>query len=58
MIRLVIQLLTELWKISPQNNRETVESETEIIGLDKEVLNERYISSEKRQQIFDDLKLK
>ena len=51
-------MLTELWKTSPQNNRETVESETEIIGLDKEILNERYISSEKRQQIFDDLKLK
>ena len=34
---------------SPQNSLETVENETENIGLDGEIPKERYISPEKKQ---------
>ena len=40
-----------------QNNLETVTNEQDNIGLDKEILKERYISREKKQKIIDDLKL-
>ena len=47
--------------ISPQNNLETVESETENTGLHREIPKERYIytyiSSENRQQVVSDLRL-
>ena len=40
-------------KNSQQNNSETVANEN-----DKEIRKERYMSTEKRQQIIDDLRLK
>ena len=45
--------ITKVSKNSDQNNSETVTYE-----YDKEIPRERYISSEKREEIFDDLKLK
>ena len=49
--------ITKVWKSSPQNNSETVESEIENTGFDKETPKERYTSPEKRQQIIHDLRL-
>ena len=43
--------ITKLSKNSPQNNSETITNEH-----DKEIPKERYISSEERQKIIDDLK--
>ena len=40
-------------KNSPQNKSKTVTNEH-----DKEILEERYVSSEERQEIFDELRLK
>ena len=45
--------ITKVSKSSPQNNLEIVGSEAE----NKEIPKERYISSEKRQQVIDDLRL-
>ena len=45
--------ITKLSKNSQQNDSETVTNEH-----DKEIPQERYISSEKRQEIIDDLRLK
>ena len=45
--------ITKLSRGSPQNNSETVESETEKIALDREIPKERYTSPEKRQRIID-----
>ena len=55
MIWLVIKSQTKLrvWKHSQQNNSETVTNEH-----DQEIPKERYISSEERQKIIDELRLK
>ena len=45
--------ITKVSKSSLQNNLEIVGSEAE----NKEIPKERYISSEKRQQVIDDLRL-
>ena len=53
--RLVIKLLVKLLKfhkIHKKNNSETVTNEN-----DKEILKEKYVSTEERQKIIDDLKL-
>ena len=44
---------------SPQNKSGRVEreSETENIGFDREIPEERYMSREKRQNVIDDLRL-
>ena len=47
---------TKVSKTSAQNNSVTTEGEN--IGLDREINRERYISSEQRQRIIDDLRLK
>ena len=44
--------ITKVSKTSQQNNSETVTNEH-----DKEISNERYISSEERHKIIEDLKL-
>ena len=44
--------ITKVSKISPQNNSETITNEH-----DKEIPKKRYISSEERQKIIDDLTL-
>ena len=44
-------------KSSPQNSSEIVESETENIGFDREILKERYTPPGKRQQTIIDLRL-
>ena len=49
--------ITKLSRGSPQNNSETVESETEKIEFDREIPKERYTSPEKRQRIIDKLTL-
>ena len=52
MIWLVIKLkITKVSRNSQQNNSETTTNEH-----DKEIPKERYISSEERQNIIDDLK--
>ena len=40
-------------KSSPQNNSETIKSETEYKKLDREVPKERYISRKKQRTITD-----
>ena len=45
--------ITKVSKNSQQNNLETVTNEN-----DKEILKERNMSSEKRQEIIDNLRLK
>ena len=55
MIWLVIKFLIKLQggsQNSPKNNSETVTSEH-----DKEIPKERYISSEERQRIIDEMRL-
>ena len=42
---------------SPQNTLETNLIETEAIGIEDKILKKRYISSDKRLQVIDDLKL-
>ena len=37
---------------SPQNSLETVKSETENTGFDREIPKERYISPEKKSKLF------
>ena len=49
--------ITTIWKTSPQNTSESVESKTENNGLDREIPKRRYTSPEKRQQFIDDLRL-
>ena len=49
--------ITKVSRTSPQNTPETVESETEKIGFDREIPKQRYISPEKRQKPIDDLRL-
>ena len=53
MIWLVVKLLIKVLKNSQQNNSETVSDEN-----DKEIPKGRYISPEKWQEIFNDLRLK
>ena len=50
--------ITKALTSSPQNSSETVESETESTGLDREIPKERYMSPEKREQIINDLILR
>ena len=45
------QKITKVSKNSPQNNSKTLTS-----GNDKEIPKERYISSEERQKIIDNLR--
>ena len=47
---LILNKINKITKTLPQNSSETVESETEIS-------KERYISTKKRKQIIDDLRL-
>ena len=49
--------ITKFQRNSPWNSSGTVTNGTENIGLDKETPKERYISSEKRQKIKNDLGL-
>ena len=59
MVWLAIRLLIKLQvsKNSLKNSSETVESEIQNTGFDREKPKEKYISTEKRQQNIDDLKL-
>ena len=50
--------ITKVSKISPQNNSEIVTNEKENIGLDREILTEKYILHKKdRQLLIDDIRL-
>ena len=49
--------MTKVSKTLPNNSSETVTNETENVEQDKEIPKERYISSEKRQKIIDDLRV-
>ena len=44
-------------RTSPHNNSETIESEIENTGFDKEIGQEKYISPEERQKFIQDLRL-
>ena len=48
-----VNKITKVSENSPPGNSETVTNEN-----DKEILKERYISPEKKEEIIDDLKLK
>ena len=48
---------TKVSRSIQQNNQETVESETESIGFDREIAKERYMSPKERQKIIDDRRL-
>ena len=49
--------ITKVLMNSPQNTLETNLIETEAIGIEDKILKKRYISSDKRLQVIDDLKL-
>ena len=49
--------ITKAPKTLPQNNSEAVTNKEKIIGLDSEILKERFIFPEKIQKIIDDLRL-
>ena len=49
--------ITQVSRNSTLNYSETIESESENIGLDIEMLKERHIYFEKRQKVIDDLGL-
>ena len=48
---------TKVSKVLPQNNSKIVANIEKIIGLDREIPKERYVSPEKRQKNFNDLRL-
>ena len=50
--------ITKVSGISLQNNLETVQSETENIGFDREISTERYISPKSTQKIIYDPRLR
>ena len=47
--------ITKLSRGSPQNNLESVESETKSIGFGKGIPRERHISPKEKQELIDDL---
>ena len=47
--------ITKVSRSSRRNSSKAGESEVRNIRFDKEILTKRYISSEKRQEIIDDL---
>ena len=49
--------ITKVSRTSPQYTPETVKSQTEKIGFDREIPKQRYIYPEKRQKPVDDLRL-
>ena len=49
--------ITNVSRRSPHSNSETIESEIENTGFDKEIGQERYISPEERQKFIEDLRL-
>ena len=53
----ITEKIRKVSRTSPQYSSGTVESETDNIGLDKEVQKERYTSLEKRQKFIDNLRL-
>ena len=50
---MTVNKIIKVSKISQQNKSQTVTNEH-----DKEIPKERYVSSEERQEIFDELRLK
>lgn len=54
---IVADRITKLSKNSPRNSLETLTNESENIELGREILKEKYIYPEKRQQNVGDIRL-
>ena len=53
----IVDKITNVSINLPQNSLETFTNKTENIGINREITNERYIKTKKRQKIIGDLRL-
>ena len=52
-----LKLIQKVSRTSPQIKSKTVTNETENIGVDRDIPNERYIAPEIKQKVIDNLRI-